>query len=308
MNPGYFGIEIGGTKLQIVAACEQLKIHERRRFQVDRALGADGIRAQIQRALLELKERWSPLSVGVGFGGPVDWRTGRICCSHHVEGWSGINLAEWVEKLVGAPVRVDNDANTAALGEAMHGAGVGLNPVFYITLGSGVGGGLVVDGAIYHGATPGEAEIGHLRLFKDGTILEDRCSGWAVDRRIREAREKGGKGLLIDLAQGSAGGEARHLEAALQKRDPLAERILAETIDDLAFGLSHMLHLFHPEVIVIGGGLSLLGEPLRSGMESVLPRFTMKAFAPGPRICLAALGEDAVPMGALAAAKNLRST
>ena len=69
----------------------------------------------------------------------------------------------------------------AALGEAMRGAGVGFNPVFYVTLGSGVGGGLVVDGRIYHGAKPGEAEIGHVRLDRNGTIVEARCSGWAVD-------------------------------------------------------------------------------------------------------------------------------
>src|SRR5437867_2964353 len=82
-------------------------------------------------------------------------------------------------------VTVDNDANIGALGEAVRGAGVGKNPVFYVTLGSGVGGGLVVDGSIYHGATPGEAEIGHVRLDRTGLRVEERCSGWAVDEKIR---------------------------------------------------------------------------------------------------------------------------
>ena len=89
---------------------------------------------------------------------------------------------------------MENDANTAALAEARLGAGKGHNPVFYVTLGSGVGGGLVVEGHIYHGRTPGESEIGHLRLSPGGPIVESVCSGWAVDRRLRAlARSESGR-------------------------------------------------------------------------------------------------------------------
>ena len=235
----------------------------------------------------------------MGFGGPVDWKTGRICRSHQIEGWSEFDLGGWLRQLAGAPVVVDNDANVGALGEAMRGAGVGFNPVFYVTLGSGVGGGLVVDGKIYHGAKPGEAEIGHVRLDRDGTIVEARCSGWAVDARIRELKVKEPGGLLARLAGQTVGGEARHLAAAWQQGDAAARRLLQETAEDLAFGLSHVVHLFHPEIIVLGGGLSGVGEPLRASVEGALRSFVMEAFAPGPRIALAALGEDAVPVGAL---------
>ena len=89
------------------------------------------------------------------------------------------------------------------------------------------------------------------------------------------------------------------LPVALKAGDLAAQSILREIIEDLAFGLSHVVHLFHPEVIVLGGGLSGLGEPLRGGVEQTLPGFIMEAFRPGPRIALAALGEDAVPVGAL---------
>src|SRR5207237_112506 len=219
-------------------------------------------------------------------------------------GWTQFNLREWLESLSGLPVRVDNDANTATLGEALHGAGVGFDPVFYATLGSGVGGGLVVDGKIYHGAKPGEAEIGHVLLDRSGTIVELRCFGWAVDAKIRQLQIVEPDSLLAKLTANSAGGEARYLESALQKGDAAAARILAETAGDLAFGLSQVVHLFHPEVIVLGGGLSLVGEPLRAAVEGALRPFTMEAFAPGPRIRLAALGEDAVPMGALELAKH----
>ena len=243
------------------------------------------------------------LRAGVGFGGPVDWKTGRICRSHQIEGWSEFDLGGWLGQLTGAPVVVDNDANVAALGEALCGAGVGFNPVFYVTLGSGVGGGLVVDGRIYHGAKPGESEIGHVRLDRDGTTVEARCSGWAVDARIRELRVKEPGGLLARLTGQTVGGEAKHLAAAWQQGDAAARRLLQETAEDLAFGLSHVVHLIHPEIIILGGGLSGVGEPLRASVESALRRFLMEAFAPGPSIALAALGEDAVPAGALELAK-----
>ena len=298
------GIEIGGTKLQIVVGDDSAKILERRRLAVDPTKRGAGIREQIKVTLGELIPATKPASIGVGFGGPVDWKTGQICRSHQIEGWADFKLSDWLQSLSGLPVRVDNDANTGTLGEARHGAGVGFNPVFYVTLGSGIGGGLVVDGHIYHGAKPGEAEIGHVRLDRNGTIVESRCSGWAVDARIRQLKATEPKSLLVKLAGNLTGGEARHLAPALKEGDAAAKRILNETAEDLGFGLSHAVHLFHPEVIVLGGGLSLVGEPLRVGIESALRRFTMEAFTPGPQIRLAALGEDAVPMGALELAKR----
>jgi glucokinase len=293
------GIEIGGTKLQLVLGDEAGKICDWGRLAVDPAGGAAGIRKQMEQALPELLRGRQVTKVGVGFGGPVDWKTGRICRSHQIEGWSEFDLSGWLGQLVGAPVAVDNDANVAALGEALCGAGVGFNPVFYVTLGSGVGGGLVLDGQIYHGAKPGEAEIGHVRLDRAGTIVEARCSGWAVDARIRELKVNEPESLLARLAGQTAGGEAKQLAAAWQQGDGAARRLLQETAEDLAFGLSHVVHLFHPEIIILGGGLSGVGEPLRALVEGDLGRFVMEAFTPTPRIALAALGEDAVPVGAL---------
>ncbi len=194
---------------------------------------------------------------------------------------------------------VDNDANVAALGEARRGAGRGANPVFYVTLGSGVGGGLVVDGRIYHGAKPGEAELGHLRLDRAGTILESRCSGWAVDAKIRELKNREPSSALAQMLGPELGGEARHLIAALAQNDPAAHRILNETTADLAFGLSHVTHLFHPAAIIIGGGLSTVGEPLRAAIAHSLNLFVMDALKPAPQILLTKLAEDAVPTGAL---------
>jgi hypothetical protein len=213
MGESYLGIEIGGTKLQIVRGDPAGQILERRRFTVDVPRGGAGIREQLERTLPELLAMARPAGVGVGFGGPVDWRTGQICCSHQVAGWSDFALGDWLQSITGLPARVDNDANTAALGEAWRGAGVGFDPVFYVTLGSGVGGGLVAGGRIYHGAQPGEAEIGHVRLDRDGTIVESRCSGWAVDARIRRWNEAQPESLLARLV-----GQARGA------RDPPGDR------------------------------------------------------------------------------------
>lgn len=296
------GVEIGGTKLQVVAGDASGRIVDRQRFAVDRAAGGDGIRGQLARALPDFASRHAPGAVGVGFGGPVDHRSGRICCSHQIAGWSDFELGDWMRTLTGVRVRVDNDANVAALGEAVHGAGRGANPVFWINMGSGVGGGLVVDGRIYHGAIPGEAEIGHLCLDKSGVRVEQRCSGWAVDRRIREAIRLHPGSPLASLAGDREGGEARALAPALAQGDELAHAILSELADNLAFALSHAIQLFHPETIVVGGGLSLIGEPLRQAVASALPPYVMDSFQPGPHVVIAGLGEDAVPVGALALA------
>lgn len=300
------GIEIGGTKLQLVAGTVEGTILERRRFEVDAAAGGAGIRAQIEGALPSLLSMGRALGIGVGFGGPVDWESGRIACSHQIPGWSEFPIGDWLRSLSGVPVAVDNDANVATLAEAVAGAGKGLDPVFYVTLGSGVGGGLVTRGSIYHGAKPGESEIGHLRLDRSGTIVERRCSGWATDRRIREASSRFPDSLLTRMIQGKVGGEARHLSGALEAGDAFARSILAETAADLGFALSHVCHLFHPEVIVLGGGLSLVGEPLRAAVAEAVPNFLMEAFHPGPRVVLAGLAEDAVPVGALILAGRAR--
>lgn len=300
------GIEIGGTKLQLALGTADGEICKRFRTMVDKSRGGLGIREEIQAALPKLLAGSKATSVGVGFGGPIDRHTGRVSCSHQIDGWTDFDLGEWISDLTDAPVRIDNDANVACLGEATIGAGQRINPVFYTTLGSGVGGGLVVDGRIYHGAIPGETEIGHVRLDRDGTIVEDRCSGWAVDRRIREAIQFAPDSALAKLCAGSRGGEARHLATALSGGDPLAAKILDEAAEDLAFGLSHVVHLSHPGAIILGGGLSLIGEPLRAAVEKALRRFTMKAFHPGPMVKTAALGEDSVPCGALLLAGQLK--
>ncbi|MEP7107861.1 MAG: ROK family protein [Ferruginibacter sp.] len=294
----FLGIEIGGTKLQIVGGNEHAEINHRIYYSVDPAEGAAGIRRCVEEALQYWKDK--PLDgIGVGFGGPVDHRAGNVWTSHHIGGWTGFALADWLGQLTGAPVVIENDANTAALAEALYGAGRSDPIVFYVTLGSGVGGGLVINQRIYHGISPGEAEFGHIRLDKTGSTVESSCSGWAVNKKIRIAATAHPDSHLALLANDMEGAEAKILLEALQVEDSSALRIFRETIDDLAFGLSHVVHLFHPDTIVLGGGLSLIGEPLRASVSEQVVNYIMDAFQPGPSIRLSALKEDAVPVGAL---------
>lgn len=314
------GIEIGGTKLQIVTGDRNGKIAQRFRYAVDPEQGADGIRAQIATTIRQLSQ--PPQAVGVGFGGPIDWQTGRIATSHQIGGWGDVDLAGWLSELLpGASIQVENDANVAALGEARQGVATGFNRVFYVTLGSGVGGGMVINKTLYHGAMPGEAEIGHLWLVPPsesadgnplpGQTIEQTVSGWAVDQQIRDLIPQLPDDSALKMAvqqahaSGTVGKEARFLHPAYEASDPVARMLIEQIGSVLALGLSHVTHLFHPDAIVLGGGLSLIGEPLRAAVRQTLPRFVMKSFQPPPVVLLAKLGEDAVPVGALMLATSL---
>ncbi|WP_247236606.1 ROK family protein [Telluribacter sp. SYSU D00476] len=292
------GIEIGGTKIQVVSGRADGTIEERHRFVVDKSQGAAGIQKNIEQILQALPQR--PTAIGVGFGGPVNHETGQIATSHQIEGWSGFNLKGWLEKLTGAPVTVENDANVAALGEALCGAGKGYSHVFYITLGSGVGGGMVNQGRLFHSAFPGEAEVGHVRMNKQGDSLESVCSGWALNNTIREVLPSLPESSYLKKAIGEATThEARYLAEALQHEDPAAEELLLQYADNLAFGLSHVVHLFHPDIIILGGGVSLIGDPLLRAVRQILPTYVVSTLHPVPVIALSQLGEDVVPTGAL---------
>ena len=295
----HIGIEIGGTKQQIIAGDNQGNIVDRCRFGMEPNANASDIQKRITEELPKLITAHQPERIGVGFGGPVDIAQGKVATSHQIEGWSGFPLRDWLHDLSGLPVVIENDTNSAALAEALRGAGRGLNPAFYMNMGSGVGGGLIINGKIYHGTAPGEVEFGHLRLDPDGTTVEDRCSGWAVDNAVRDAAKNNPDCPLAQLLDKETGGEAKYLAESLAQDDPIAQDILDTITHDLAFALSHVTHLFHPQVIILGGGLSLVGAPLRKGVEKKLPQFLMETYGNGPELKLAELTEDAVPVGAL---------
>ncbi len=305
MGYNFLGIEIGGTKIQVFVTDEDHNIIERDKFFVKEKEAAY-ITNNLKEKLKTACQKRSIDAIGVGFGGPVDFQTGIIKTSHHIGGWNDFPLAEWISDETGLPVSVDNDANTAALAEACLGAGKVFSRVFYITMGSGVGGGLIIDGEIYHGNKPTEVEIGHIRLDKSGRILEDSCSGWAVDRKIRNYIRENPGSIIAEMVGAENTGEARYLVEAIQGGDSGAIQLLNDTADDFAFGLSHAVHLLNPEIIILGGGLSFLGFTYIDMIKDRLYGYIMKAMDP-PEIQPAGLGEDVVCLGASLLAKEIFS-
>lgn len=190
----YLGIEIGGTKLQLGVGAGDGKLVALERRPVDIARGGEGIREQIAAVGRELVAAHFVRGVGYGFGGPLDLAAGRTIKSHQVAGWDDFPLAEWTQSVLGVPVVLNNDCDAAALAEARFGAGAGKKFVFYVTVGTGVGGGLVIDGQIYRGSRGVAAEIGHLRpgLLCDDekSTVEDAVAGPGIVAAARNAIER----------------------------------------------------------------------------------------------------------------------
>jgi len=295
------GIEIGGTKLQSALVAADGTVATIRLAAVEPAAGAAGILAALARQLAELvsePEGAAIAAVGIGFGGPVDRGRGTVATSHHVAGWDGFALAAWVGgRCGGIPVVLENDTNAAALAEAVCGAGRGLRTVVYSNVGSGIGGGLVVAGELYHGRVPGEMELGHLRVGDGAETLEDVASGWAIDRRVAAVAAADPQGYLArEAAAGRPG--ARGLAAALAAGDAAARAILDAAARQYGLALSHVVHLLNPDVIVLGGGVARIGEPWRDTVARHLDASLMAALRPAPPVRLATLGDAVVPIGA----------
>jgi glucokinase len=314
----YLGIEIGGTKLQLGLGHGDGRLAGLWRASVDVQAGAGGIRRQIVAGVGELLEQGklerSQISgVGVGFGGPVDDAARTVIKSHQIQGWDNFPLAQWIGDLLGWRVALGNDADVAGLAEALFGAGQGLSPVFYITVGSGIGGGLVIGGEIQRGCGRGAAEIGHLRIpvqLSNGVRhfpLEELASGWAIAQQAQaQVARPEAAGYLADLARSKDGPlSAQDVALAAREGDDDAWYILYRAWMSLAEAICCVITLVCPRRVVIGGGVSLMGErilfdPLRQLVaERVFPPFR-DCF----EIVPALLGEEVVVHGALALARK----
>jgi len=295
----YLGIEIGGTKLQLGIGPGDGTLAAIWRGTVDPDAGADGIRRQITVAVPELLgkagvERSVLSGIGIGFGGPVDDATRTVIKSHQIAGWDGFPLADWIGEITGLPAALGNDADVAGLAEALFGAGKGLSPIFYITIGSGIGGGLIINGEIYRGCGRGAAEIGHLRTGvrqHPDQIVEEVASGWGIRHTAAALLNK-------DLS-------ARDIAHAAAAGNVVAEQVLQTARLTLAEAICHVIALLCPRRIVIGGGVSLIGEKLL--FEPLRQLVAERAFAPFAGcydIIPAALGEAVVVHGALALARR----
>ncbi len=255
-----------------------------------------------------------PAAVGVSFGGPV--REGVVLLSHHVPDWEDFPLAEWLREHFGVPAAVENDANAAALGEWRYGAGRGTRYFLYVTVSTGVGGGIVIGGRLYRGADSLAGEIGHMVVDPGGPrctcgrrgCLEAFSAGPAIARRAREllaSHHRSGEGrIILELVGGDPSRiTAREVAMAAARGDPLAAEILREAGEALGFGLAQAIALLNPERVALGGGVVKAGEPFLAHVRKAANAW---AFS-GARveIALAELGDDAPLWGAAALAQDL---
>lgn len=303
------GIEIGGTKTQvgIGASDGALLPGGILRRPVIRERGANGIlddlAAMVDEVLATQHLNLSEIhKIGIGFGGPLDSARGVILQSFQIDGWTNFPLKEWAERQWGKPVCLENDASTAGLAEYVAGNGRGCSRLFYITIGSGVGGGWIVDGKIDSGQGLGAAEIGHMWVpdQQSGELkeLEQVCSGWAIGRRARLAAAKANT-LMKEMAGSLENIDAKIVYQAAEQGDELALRVLRETCQILGVVISNVVALLHPERIVIGGGVSLMGPLFWDGLQIEFKSRVMAVFAPQVELVPAKLKEDVVVIGAL---------
>ena len=314
LSADLIGIEIGGTKLQVVLGNAQGEIAETLEAAADAAGGGPAILQQIE-ALVEqlLATSDAPVrGIGVGFGGPVDAATGVVIKSNHVEQWENVSLVDWASEKFSLPCVVGNDTDLAAVAEARVGAGRGDRCVFYTNIGSGIGGGLVVDGQLY--ARPGGAmEVGHNRIYSElegrWGILEDFCSGWSLDRRAQAAAEQFPDSTLRQLA----GHDVRQASAvtlfdAWQQGDEAATRLVNCFLDCYGRTLSNVIALVNPDVVIIGGGVAQRGSTLLEAIRQRVRQEVYEPFRDSYRIELTELGKSAVPVVALVAAADLQGS
>jgi glucokinase len=316
------GVEIGGTKLQLALGRGDGKLEALERLAVRPEAGASAILEQICAAVCPLAARLGLHladldAVGIGFGGPVDVERGVVIKSHQVGGWEGFDLVEWFRRELGLThVAVQNDADTAGVGEARFGAGVGLSPILYVTVGSGIGGGLILDGRIYRGSGRGAVEIGHLwvdhPLLGSRCLLEEVASGFALAAGGRDAltQRPDDQGLaeLRRLCDGDPNDVTGGLVAqAARLGDEGAQQILESARIALAQGLAHAVTLLAPRRIILGGGVSTLEEALWLGpIQTRLDHWVFPPYRGSFDVVSAALGEEVVLHGALGLATDLR--
>lgn len=276
-------IDIGGTKFSIALFDADGRMIERESRATDREGGKDWMLQQIET----IAKPWNFDRIGIGFGGPVEFDRQNVALSTHVGGWSNFPLTSHFSELFRKPAIMDNDANVGALGEGVYGAGKGFRPLFYMTLSTGIGGGILLDGGVYRGADSYAGELGHVNILPDGPdclcgsngCFERMCCGlWLEKDYGRTAKE-----LMQDPA------------------------FVARYVVNLACGLKACIMLLNPARIVIGGGISKAGDALFVPLRQELRRQVTAWSRARLDVVPASLGDDSVLYGALALAKEIES-
>jgi glucokinase len=295
------GVDIGGTKVAVGVVNGQGKILQQGRTPMSANESAEaGLRAVID-AIDSMGSGFD--SIGICAPGPLDPRTGVVLNPPNLPCWRNFPLAEEIRKKYAVKVKVDNDANAAALAETIWGAARGFKYVFYATVGTGIGSGIVFDGRIYHGKTGSAAEGGHQSIDYRGPVcncgkrgcIEILAAGPAIAKRARSKFEGSARASkLLELAHGDVAAiKSEMVGQAFAAGDVIAREVLEETVDLLTAWLGNVVDMLDPDVLVMGGGVAAMLRSFFDRIKKNLPQWCVNPHVSDIPLLMAHYGADA---------------
>ena len=313
MNSYVVGIDIGGTKLATVVADKDGNILQKVRKPTE---SEKGPRYAVQ-LLLEMVDEAIDLAglrredisgIGVSCGGPLDTKTGIIYSPPNLPGWDALPLKEMIESEFHIPTVIENDANASALAEARFGGGRGYDYVLYMTMSTGIGGGIIADGEIYHGANDSAGEVGHQILLPDGPLcgcgqygcLEALCSGPAIARRAQEAIADQPHTKILALADGQIDRvRSEHVLQAARDGDALAIALVEETAYYMGWGIANLVNILNPQIVLLGTIAVAAGDLLLDPIRRTVTEMAMQRPLEIVKIMPAELGDSIGDLAAI---------
>jgi len=314
MTDHVVGIDIGGTKLAVVVADKHgnilTKVRKPTEAHRGRAQAIDAILAMVAEGVASAGLKWEQISgIGVSCGGPLDTKTGIVYSPPNLPGWDAVPLKRLIEDAFGIPTVIENDANAGALAEWRFGGGRGYDHVVYMTMSTGIGGGIVVGGQVYHGANDSAGEVGHQILLPDGPpcgcgkrgCLEALCSGPAIARRAQAAVKAHSNTRILALAGGQIDAvKSEHVVDAARDGDELAMRLVGETAYYMGWGIANLVNILNPDIVLIGTIAIAAGDLLLNPIRETVRQMAMQRPAEVVKIMPAQLGERIGDLAAIA--------
>jgi glucokinase len=301
------GIDLGGTKILSVVVDDGLVVSGSDLRPTEAWAGPEAVIAGVVESVLVAANGRPLRAVGIATPGPSDPIRGIVTTPPNLPGWHNVPLARLVGEALHVPAWIENDANAAAMAEFKLGAGSGFQHMILIALGTGIGGGLVLNGRLYRGATGGAGEIGHQQLLRDGPrcgcgrpgCLEALASGRALAARAVEIMSAEPDGILARIVAGDTRpASARSLALAADEGDASAEAAIREAGRYLGAGITNLVNIFNPEIVAIGGNLRKLGERYLGPAYEVVKAEAFPQHAGDVRIIEAELEEEVGAIGA----------
>lgn len=303
------GIDLGGTQVRAALVDEHGKIHQRLEERTDAEAGPDRVLGQIGGLTERLRSACGSSAVvglGVSAPGPLDTELGIALNIPTLRGFSNYPLREELQTRLRLPVSLENDGIAAAIGEWQFGAGLGLRNLVYVTVSTGIGGGVIADGRILRGRKGMAGHVGHMSIVPDGLVcscggkgcFEAYASGTAFTKRARARIAECEETSLAHIGDVI---DSRSVFAAAESGDRLANDLVDEEADILGRGFTSLIHIFSPEIVIMGGGLSQQFDRLQAGIQAHVERCAMPAFR-NVGVVSAALGQNSGLVGAAALA------